>query len=71
MNLLKKASRHSDLVAAAAVVLVVAMMVIPLPAFLLDLADHAEHLGRADDRRGDAVRPARARLLARSRACCC
>ncbi len=37
MNLLKKASRHSDLVAAAAVVLVVAMMVIPLPAFLLDL----------------------------------
>jgi flagellar biosynthesis protein FlhA len=37
MNLLKKASRHSDLVAAAAVVLVVAMMVIPLPSFLLDL----------------------------------
>ncbi len=37
MNLLKKAQRHSDLVAAAAVVLVVAMMVIPLPAFLLDL----------------------------------
>ena len=37
MNLLKKAGRHSDLVAAAAVVLVVAMMVIPLPPFLLDL----------------------------------
>ncbi len=37
MNLLKKASRHSDLVAAAAVVLVVAMMVIPLPPFILDL----------------------------------
>jgi flagellar biosynthesis protein FlhA len=37
MNMLKKASRHSDLVAAAAVVLVVAMMVIPLPSFLLDL----------------------------------
>jgi flagellar biosynthesis protein FlhA len=37
MNLMKKASRHSDLVAAAAVVLVVAMMVIPLPSFLLDL----------------------------------
>src|SRR5215217_6879795 len=37
MNLLKRASRHSDLAAAAAVVLVVAMMVIPLPAFLLDL----------------------------------
>ena len=37
MNLLKKASRHSDLVAAAAVVLVVALMVIPLPPFLLDL----------------------------------
>ncbi|HEY7074458.1 MAG TPA: flagellar biosynthesis protein FlhA [Solirubrobacteraceae bacterium] len=35
---LKRASRHSDLVAAGAVVLVVAMMVIPLPAFLLDLA---------------------------------
>jgi flagellar biosynthesis protein FlhA len=37
MNVLKKAQRHSDLVAAAAVVLVVAMMVIPLPPFLLDL----------------------------------
>lgn len=37
MNLLRKAGRHSDLVAAAAVVLVVAMMVIPLPPFLLDL----------------------------------
>ena len=37
MNFLKKAGRHSDLVAAAAVVLVVAMMVIPLPPFLLDL----------------------------------
>src|ERR687888_1581497 len=36
MNLLKKAQRHSDLVAAAAVVLVVAMMIIPLPAMLLD-----------------------------------
>jgi flagellar biosynthesis protein FlhA len=37
MSFLKKAQRHSDLVAAAAVVLVVAMMVIPLPPFLLDL----------------------------------
>jgi flagellar biosynthesis protein FlhA len=37
MNILRKAQRHSDLVAAAAVVLVVAMMVIPLPPFLLDL----------------------------------
>ncbi|HEX2410097.1 MAG TPA: flagellar biosynthesis protein FlhA [Solirubrobacteraceae bacterium] len=37
MNFLKKASRHSDLVAAGAVVLVVAMMVIPLPPFVLDL----------------------------------
>jgi flagellar biosynthesis protein FlhA len=37
MNLLKKASRYSDLIAAGAVVLVVAMMVIPLPAFILDL----------------------------------
>src|SRR5690242_19807707 len=37
-SFLKRASRHSDLVAAGAVVLVVAMMVIPLPAFLLDLA---------------------------------
>jgi flagellar biosynthesis protein FlhA len=35
---LKRASRHSDLVAAGAVVLVVAMLVIPLPPFLLDLA---------------------------------
>jgi flagellar biosynthesis protein FlhA len=37
MNLLKKASRYSDLLAAGAVVLVVAMMVIPLPPFILDL----------------------------------
>jgi flagellar biosynthesis protein FlhA len=37
MNLLKRASRYSDLIAAGAVVLVVAMMVIPLPAFILDL----------------------------------
>ena len=37
MNLLKKAGRYSDLIAAGAVVLVVAMMVIPLPPFLLDL----------------------------------
>src|SRR5213596_1689942 len=37
-NFLKRASRHADLVAAGAVVLVVVMMVIPLPAFLLDLA---------------------------------
>jgi flagellar biosynthesis protein FlhA len=35
---LKRAGRHSDLVAAAAVVLVVAMMIVPLPPFLLDLA---------------------------------
>jgi len=37
MNFLKKAGRHSDLAAAIAVVMVVAMMVIPLPAFVLDL----------------------------------
>jgi flagellar biosynthesis protein FlhA len=37
-NLLKRASGYSDLIAAGAVVLVVVMMVIPLPAFLLDLA---------------------------------
>jgi flagellar biosynthesis protein FlhA len=37
MNFLKKAGRYSDLLAAGAVVLVVAMMVIPLPAFILDL----------------------------------
>ena len=37
MNILKKASRYSDLIAAGAVVLVVAMMIIPLPPFLLDL----------------------------------
>jgi flagellar biosynthesis protein FlhA len=37
MNLLKKAGRYSDLLAAGAVVLVVAMMVIPLPPFILDL----------------------------------
>jgi flagellar biosynthesis protein FlhA len=37
MNVLRKAGRYSDLIAALAVVLVVAMMVIPLPPFLLDL----------------------------------
>ena len=37
-HFLKRASRHSDLVAAGAVVLVVAMMIIPLPPLLLDLA---------------------------------
>ncbi len=37
-SLISKASKHSDLVAAGAVVLVVAMMVIPLPPMLLDLA---------------------------------
>ena len=35
---LKQAGKHSDLIAAGAIVLVVAMMIIPLPAFLLDLA---------------------------------
>jgi flagellar biosynthesis protein FlhA len=35
---LKQAGKHSDLIAAAAIVLVVAMMIIPLPPFLLDLA---------------------------------
>jgi len=35
---LKRAGRYSDLIAAGAVVLVVAMMIIPLPPFLLDLA---------------------------------
>ena len=35
---LKKLAKHRDLLAAAAIVLVVAMMVIPLPPFLLDLA---------------------------------
>jgi flagellar biosynthesis protein FlhA len=37
MKFLKKASRYSDLLAAGAIVLVVAMMVIPLPPFILDL----------------------------------
>jgi flagellar biosynthesis protein FlhA len=37
MTFLKRATKHSDLVAAVAVVMVVAMMVIPLPPFLLDL----------------------------------
>jgi flagellar biosynthesis protein FlhA len=35
-SLLSKAGRHSDLAAAGAVVLVIAMMIIPLPPFLLD-----------------------------------
>ena len=35
-TLLTKAGKHSDLAAAGAVVLVVAMMIIPLPPFLLD-----------------------------------
>jgi flagellar biosynthesis protein FlhA len=37
-SFLKRAGRHADLMAAGAVVLVVVMMIIPLPAFLLDLA---------------------------------
>jgi flagellar biosynthesis protein FlhA len=37
-SFLKKAGRHADFVAAGAVVLVVAMMIIPLPPVLLDLA---------------------------------
>ncbi len=37
-SLMQKAGRHADLVAAGAVVLVVVMMIVPLPAFLLDLA---------------------------------
>src|SRR5215210_9001862 len=37
IGFLKRAGRYSDLIAAGAVVLVVAMMVIPLPPFLLDL----------------------------------
>jgi len=37
-NFFKQASKYSDLVAAGAVVLVVVMMIIPLPAFVLDLA---------------------------------
>ena len=35
---LKRAGQHADFIAAGAVVLVVAMMIIPLPPFLLDLA---------------------------------
>jgi flagellar biosynthesis protein FlhA len=35
---LKQAGRHSDLVAAGAVVLMVMMLIVPLPPFLLDLA---------------------------------
>src|SRR5919112_1826092 len=38
MEMLKKLSKYSDLLAAGAIVLVVVMMVVPLPAFLLDLA---------------------------------
>src|SRR4051794_26455490 len=37
-ELIKKLTKHTDLLAAGAVVLVVAMMIIPLPPFLLDLA---------------------------------
>ena len=36
-DMLKKLSKYSDLIAAGAVVLVVVMMIVPLPAFLLDL----------------------------------
>ena len=67
----RSSTKHTDLLAAGAVVLVVVMMIIPLPPLLLDLFDHAEHLGGAGDRRRDAVRAAGARLLARSRASCC
>src|SRR6188472_2449032 len=37
-SLMKRVGRHADLMAAGAVVLVVVMMIVPLPAFLLDLA---------------------------------
>jgi flagellar biosynthesis protein FlhA len=37
-SFLKRAGRHADLMAAGAVVLVVVMLIMPLPAFLLDLA---------------------------------
>ena len=37
-SFMSKAGKHADLAAAGAVVLVVVMMIIPLPAFLLDLA---------------------------------
>src|SRR5437764_2342925 len=36
MEVLKKLAKHTDLLAAAAVVLVVAMMIVPLPTFLVD-----------------------------------
>ena len=36
--ILKKLSRHTDLLAAGGVVMIIAMLIVPLPAFLLDIA---------------------------------
>ena len=63
----RSSRKHTDLLAAGAVVLVVVMMIIPLPPFAARPVHHAEHLGGAGDRRRDALPAARARLLRRSR----
>ena len=39
------------------------MLIVPLPAVLLDFFDHGQHLGGAGDRWSRRVRPARARVL--------
>ena len=42
---MQKLGKYTDLSPPAVVVLVVVMLIIPLPPMLLDLFDHAEHLG--------------------------
>ena len=65
------AGKHADLLAAGAVVLVVVMMIIPLPPFLLDLAITLNISAALMIVVATLYVPARARLLRRSRACCC
>ena len=61
---LKKLTKHTDLLAAGAVVLVVVMMVVPLPPMLLDLFITLNISAGAGDRRRDAV-PQQARSTSR------
>ncbi len=63
--------RHTDLLAAVSVVLVVTMLVVPLPSALLEPDDHAQHRRRADDRRPRRCTSARRSTSPPSRACCC
>ena len=62
---------HTDLLAAVGVVLIVTMLVIPLPAMLLDLLITLNISAALTIVVATMYLNARARLLRRSRACCC